>query len=231
MLPENDIQKNVLEKIRTGEVSMHSRSYFTFREILIDGGVVLVSVLSLFVLSFLFFSIQQSDQQYLLTFGGKGTLAFLELFPWLALLLSIALLISLEALLRHFTFGYRLPALRLFLFAILVGIAGSVVVGLTPLHAYLLGAAEQERLPGVISSLYNQALNSEASRGIYRGTVISLSDSQFVIVYADGVTSWIIVPPDGFDMRTLSLGDRLYIAGQPEDDLVYAYGIRRLTDD
>ena len=69
---ETDIQKQVLEKIRSGAISKRPRLYFTLQVV----GIALLSILTLlltvFVLSFIIFSIHESGEQFLLGFGQKN---------------------------------------------------------------------------------------------------------------------------------------------------------------
>lgn len=211
---------------------MHSRIFFALRAFFIGAIAVFVLAASLFILSFIFFSVRESDVHYLLEFGEHGIGTFLAIFPWLTLLFALALLVALGALLHNFKFGYRFPLFRIFLGILAVGIVGSVLVGLTPLHSFLLSQADNDRLP-LLGPWYEQLHDSHQKQGVYRGDITSLTSSQFIISHNDtdrdsdeGV--WTIVPPVGFATSTLHIGDRLYLGGQMTQGIVYAYGIRVL---
>lgn len=230
MLQENDIQKSVLEKIHAGNVSMHSRVFFVLRAALLGSIAIFILAGSLFVLSFVFFSIQNNGTHFLLEFGGQGLLTFFSLFPWAFLLLFILLLVALELLVRHSTSAYRFSLLRIFLWILVLGIVGSSLLSLTPLHSSFLSAAEKDRLP-LIGPVYTQVHTSRKAQGVYRGDIISITDSRFVISYNDtdrdsDEGTWTVVPPKGFKLSTLSVGDKVYVAGRIQHDIVYAYGIR-----
>lgn len=233
MLKTNNIQENVLEKIHTGNVSMHSRTYFILRtSILILTSLAILS-LAFLAFSFVFFNMQENGSQFLLDSNKQGLVALVSLFPWTILLFAIMLLIVLEAVLRTFSFGYRTPLLRAFLWILVIGITGSTLLSLTPLHPMLLTEADNDNLP-VIGSLYTQIRNSRQENGIYRGEVTSVTDTAFVISYADtdrdsDEGSWIIEPPAGFDLSTITVGERIYVAGVLRDDVVYAYGIHHIV--
>ncbi|OYV27832.1 MAG: hypothetical protein B7W98_00925, partial [Parcubacteria group bacterium 20-58-5] len=159
MLQENDIQKSVFEKIRAGGVPMHSRAYFILR-ILFVGGIALVILAgAFFVLSFAFFSVHASGVQFLLEFGEQGLVTFVTLFPWTSLLLFVLFLIALEFLVRRYTAAYRFSLLRIFLWVAAVGVAGSILVGFTPLHSFLLSEADNDQLP-VLGTFYEQLHDS-----------------------------------------------------------------------
>ena len=233
MLQENDIQNSVLTKIRGGRVSMRSRLYFVLRTILLVLSAALLLAASLFALSFVFFSIRESGIRFLLEFGEHGLAAFTVLFPWAVLLSSLALLVILEILVREFSTVYRFSLLRVFLWILCIGIAGSVLLGLTPLHSSLLSAADTDSLP-VLGPLYEQIHDSHEAQGVYRGDVTAVTATNFTISHNDNDRdsddgTWTVVPPAGFDLGTLSVGERIYVGGQVINDLVYAYGVRPLT--
>lgn len=230
MLQENDIQKSVLEKVRTRSVSMRSKLYFALRIVLVGVLSIITLACSIFALSFIYFSVHESGEQFLLGFDQQGLVTFALLFPWLILLLAILLLVTLETLLRNFKFGYRLPLLRIFLWLFGIGAVGSMLVSITPLHSFLLLQADKDQLP-ILGPLYESIHDSHREQGVYRGNITSITESDFVISYDDtdrdsDEGSWTIVPPKGFGLGTLSLGEKVYVAGRIRQGIVYAYGIR-----
>lgn len=234
MLKENNIQEKVFEKIHAGNVSMHSRTYFILRTAIVIVTALFVLLLSFFAFSFVFFNVHESGARFLLGFSGQGLMASISLFPWAILLFAIALLVIFETVLRTFSFGYRTPLLRAFLWVVVVGIVGSTLLSLTPIHSSLLNKADTDGLP-VIGPLYTQIQNSRQEQGIYRGEITSITDTAFVISYNDtdhdsDEGSWIVEPPPGFDLLTLTVGEKVYVAGQLKDNIIYAYGIHRLLE-
>ncbi len=234
MSQEPDIRKNVLEKINRGEISMRSRIYFMLRAVLIGAAIAVVLAASLFALSFALFSVHASNMRFLLEFGEQGLLTFIMLFPWTLLFFFLFLLVALEFLVYRFTSAYRFSLLRVFLWVFIVGIAGSILLGLTPFHSFLLSEADKDQLP-IFGSWYEQIHDSHTDQGIYRGDVTSFTKSTFVISHNDADIdtdegTWTIVPPEGFDLRTLSVGEEVYVAGHLQGGIVYAYGIRMVSD-
>ncbi|MFI5260654.1 MAG: hypothetical protein ACHQU0_02575 [Candidatus Paceibacteria bacterium] len=229
MLKETDIQKNVLEKIHAGGVAMHSRTYFVLRTALLGLFALAVLAISFFVLSFVFFSVHESGMRYLLEFNEHGLVIFVSLFPWIPLILFVALLVALEVILRRFEFTSKLPLLRIFLWILIIGIAGSTILGFTPLHASLLGRADNDQLP-ILGPWYEGIRDSHQTEGVYRGDVTAIEDADFVISHNDtdrdsDEGSWTIAPPPGFDLHQLSVGEKVYVAGRLRNGTVYAYGV------
>lgn len=235
MLKENDIQKSVLEKIKAGDVSMRPRFYFILRTVLIGSIDMLAVACALFVLSFVFFSIHESDVGFLLEFGEKGLLTFITLLPWILLLLAFAFLIGIELLVRRTTSAYRFSLLRIFLWVLVFLTVASVCIEITPLHSFLLSRADRDQLP-ILGPLYEQIHDSHQKQGVYQGEITSITDSEFVISHNDNDSdsdegSWTIVPPTGFDLRTLSIGEKVYLGGYVRDGMVYSYGIHLLPNE
>ncbi|MDE1919133.1 MAG: hypothetical protein KGH56_00340 [Patescibacteria group bacterium] len=233
MLKENDIRKSVLEKIRSGEVPMRSRAYFALRTVLVVVMSLLMLAAALFALSFMSFSVHESGVRFLLEFGEHGLVAFVALFPWHLLLISLLILVILEFLLNRFTPAYRFPFLRTFLWILVALIAGSTLVGFTPLHSFLLSEADRNELP-VLGPFYEQVHDSHQEQGVYRGSVSSVDASGFIIAHDDSDKdsdegSWHIVPPPGFDLGTLSVGEKVYVGGRLQSGVVYAYGVHSLS--
>lgn len=227
-----DIKNTVLEKIRKGEVSMRPRAVFTARVIATAALALLTLLVSVFVLSFVIFSVHESGEQFLLGFGTRGIAVFASLFPWIPLLVAVVLLFALEALLRTFSFGYRVPLLRIFLWIILAAAAGTLLVGFTSVHSYLLDRANHDELP-VLGPLYEQVHDAHAKHGFYRGTVAAFTADGFIIIHNDidndaDEGQWTIVPPPSFATSTLSVGERVYVAGRFTNGVVHAYGIQVL---
>lgn len=234
MLKEPNIQEKILAKIHLGSVPMHSRAYFLFRAALVSIAAALVLAGALFALSFLFFSVHESGVGYLLEFGEHGIGAFVALFPWTSLLLFIAFVVVLELLVRRFDFSYRFPLLRIFLWILIIGIVGSTLIGLTPLHSSLLSAADKDELP-LLGPWYEQIHDSHVEQGVYRGDITAVAPTYFVISHNDTDNdsdegTWSIVPPAGFGTSTIVVGGKAYVAGQLRSGVVYAYGIHIVTD-
>ncbi len=234
MSKETDIREQVLQKIHAGSVTMRSRAYFLFRAALIGTAAVLALLGALFALSFLFFSVRESGVGYLLEFGEHGLGAFVALFPWTSLFLFIAFIVIIEMLVRRFDFSSRMPVLRIFLWLLIIGIAGSTIIGFTPLHSSLLSAADQDQLP-FLGPWYEQVHDSHTEQGVYRGDVMTVAPTYFTISHNDtdrdsDEGTWSIVPPSGFDLSTVSVGERVYVAGRLMNGVVYAYGIHIVTD-
>lgn len=235
MLKETKIKENVFEKIRRGEASMRPRTYFVARFVLLSALSVASLTCAMFMLSFAFFSIHESGERILLGFGQQGLLAFVALFPWWPVLLTILLILLVDYLLRYFKFGYRVSMLEIFLIALVTVVVAGILINFTPLHSTLLTFADRDELP-IIGPLYEQVHDSHQAQGVYRGTISSLQGNGFIITHndydkdSDDGTSTIMAP-SGFDTGNLRVGEDVYVAGRLLRGVVYAYGIQELPQD
>ncbi len=228
---KQQIQNGVLEKIRDGKVHMRPRIYFVARFALTILIAVFALVISAFVISFVFFSVHESGEQFLLGFGSKGILTFLLLFPWMSLLLDLVTLFVLEWLLQGFRFAYRISLLTIFLGIFACSTVLGILVNLTPFHGVLLNQADQGALP-IIGEMYESIRDSHASQGIFRGSIRSMQGNKIVLVHDDydhdgddGVHT--IILPSNYP--PLKVGDRVYVFGAPIDGVIQARGIQKLS--
>lgn len=235
MLKETEIKENVFEKIRTGEVSMRPKIFFIARIAVLTLLTIVALGLAIFTLSFAFFSIHESGERLLLGFGEHGLWAFIMLFPWWPLLISVALIFVLDFLLRYFKFGYRVSMLEIFLIAIAVVMVAGIAINYTPLHRSLLDGADRDNLP-VLGPLYEDIHDSHQDQGVFRGVISSIKDTEFVIAHddadkdTDDGASTVIVP-DGFNTSSLYIGEHIYVAGKFVQGVVYAYGIQEFMSE
>jgi len=228
-----DLKKTILEKVHQKEISMHSRGYFLFRVVALICIAIIAFALLAFSLSFVFFSIHQSGEQFLLGFGMRGIIAFLILFPWGILIFTILLFFFFEWLLRYFKFSYRLPMVKILLYTLLVTVLVSIIVVLSPVHLKLLKEAEMDKLP-LIGRFYESIEDSHQNEGVLKDTVLSIQPSTetFIVSHNDNDSdeddgTWNVIPPAHFDLNSLSVGEKVYVAGTIKDDTIYAYGIQQ----
>lgn len=214
---------------------MHSKSFFILQTLLAAVGALILLMGALFLLSYLLFMIPASNISTLSSFGWRGALSFILLFPWIWFGLALAILFILELVVRHTTETYHFSLLRVFAWLAAISIVGSALVELTPLHHSLLLQADRNQLP-LIGPLYEAIHDSHQAQGIYRGTVSTLTNDGFVISHNDTDRdsddgTWTIIAPADFDRTSVVVGNKAYVAGDLHNGLVYAYGIRILPKD
>ncbi len=224
-----DLKNRVLEKIHDKEVFMYPKIYFVARKAMIVFISLIAFLLLAFSLSFVYFSIQASGEQFLLGFGVHGILIFLKIFPWAIIIFTALLFLLLEWILHRSKFSYRMPMIIVFLYTLLITIFASILFALTPVHATFLKKAEVNELP-IIGSMYETIHDSQASHGIMRGNIISIQGNTLVISHSDEDKdaddgTWNVVSPPGFNISRLYVGEKIYVAGNIASNNIYAYGI------
>ncbi|HWP61622.1 MAG TPA: hypothetical protein VN495_03395 [Candidatus Paceibacterota bacterium] len=120
--PPHDLKDRVLGKIRSGEVMMHSRTYFALKIVALVIVLFLALVVSVLLFSFIFFTVRLNILDAMTHRGPNGFMLFVRLFPWHLLLLDIILIALAEILMRTFRFAYGSPTLYL-----LVGLIACVL--------------------------------------------------------------------------------------------------------
>jgi len=129
--------KNIIDKIKKGEIKMKPKAHFVLRTLLIVLGTSVGFLFALYLTSFILFSMQ----------AVCGLMPILISLPWLLIFLSVALIIVLEILTKQFSFVYRRPVLYIVLVIIISVLFGSFVVNKTKVHPFLFDRAEKHRLP------------------------------------------------------------------------------------
>jgi len=149
------MRDRILEKISADEVTMRPRLFFVLKVAAIVFVAFTALVLSIFICSYILFSIRVSSSMALMRFGPPGWLVFLQLFPWALLVVDTALLVLLEWMLRHFRFGYRSPVLYLLAALFVLIISASIVVDQSRLSDRMLERARHRHVP-VFEGLYER---------------------------------------------------------------------------
>ena len=230
-MKEKDIKQRVLDKITKGEVVMRPKIYFVAQVVLIASLASLAFILSIYATSFAFFSIHESGEQFLLGFGSQGIYVFFALFPWWIVLVILALVVLVEYLVRRFRFAYHSSLFRIFGILFVCAILLGIVIDFTPFHTFLLDRADRGELP-LFGSIYESIRVPHRDQGVFRGVVdsISLQNNSFVISHDDFDNdsddgTYTVIAPTGFDMGSLQVGDKIYVAGTSSRGIIYSYGI------
>jgi len=237
----NNPQKNnriesILKRIEKNELVPKTKSYFRLKFAALILVLVAIIVVTLFLSSFILFSLQVSGHTSLIGFGIAGWQVFFALFPWKLFFLEIVLVILLEYLLRSFKFGYKIPVLYLLAAVTLLVIVSAVAIDLTPLHTSLLNRADHHHLPEPFASLYESTRRPPPDGyGIYRGTVTSIASNTLTMDVDNrlgiGTTSIVeVVVPVGQSTSTIEVGDKVYVKGEKVQGIIEARQIKDVAD-
>lgn len=155
---QDNLKERILQKIESDDVTMHSGAYFALRTaaaVVLSVGVLLVTI---FICNFILFSIRIAGHNPLVHSDLSELGLFLKSFPWTFLFLDIGLMIVLQQSLKHFRFGYLLPAVYVFLILIACAISISLFLD-DGIHVNdrLLEHAHRHELPEPINGWYEGA--------------------------------------------------------------------------
>ena len=230
-MEKNELQQQVLEKIHRGDIAPLPRWYFALRVVGVLLLALVILALAAFLASGIMFALRESGEQMLLGFGVRGFETFAELFPWTLLAIMVILAVVLEWALRSLRFAYRTPLLYLFCGVVALTALAGVVLDRTPLHATLLSQADEHALP-LLGDWYEDVRAKHEDEGVFRGSVQSIATSTFMLVHDDRDAdaddlSHVVMPPPGFDLSALRVGEELFVAGDVDQQgVVHAYGMQ-----
>jgi hypothetical protein len=208
------VEDRVIAAITSGEVRMRSRWYFVLQSILLAGVIAVLLLLTLFVVSFMVYSLQQSGAWFGVHLGVSGWYVFFASVPWSLLFVSLALIVILATLLDRYSFVYHRPLLYALLgILVVVGLGGSLLAG-TSFHTKVLRYAATNGTP-VVANFY-RFYGNQASSEIHRGIVAAISRDGFIMRDAEGQSSDVVVGPEG------GSGGSLFHVG----DAVVVFGVR-----
>lgn len=131
------IQDKISKAIEQGQVKPRSKWYFHVQGALFAFGVILLSLVLLFVSSLIIFSLRQNGAWFAPGFGLLGLKILLGSMPWLLVFAAIGILALLEFLLKHYKFTYQRPLLYSFVAIGLIFTTGTIIISGTSLHSNL----------------------------------------------------------------------------------------------
>ena len=224
------IREHILDDIKSGHIAMTPRAYFTLRLVALLALVVAVVITTIFIFNFIFFSIRINGDDALLAFGPRGFETFLAFFPWGYLILDIVLIFALQWLVRYFRMGYRIPVLYLIAGLLVFSVAFGFALDSTRINENLM--ENHEYLPRPFGDFYGGARHRpERGSGICECTILSISGDTLTVRDTRVASSTLTVAlPQSDDHATttgLQIGDTIFIAGDEEDGVIHAFGVRK----
>lgn len=230
METNNSVKDAVLDKIAKSEVQMHSRAYFALKLSLFVALIVAILAVSVFIFNFIAFSIRINHHDALLGFGSNGLLLFLWFFPWWLLLIDAALIAILQALIRQFEFGYKIPVLRLVGGVLLVALIMGFVMDATRVNERFLHDADAHRTPSPFDHFYQGARYIPPSDGpVHRGLITEIAGGHLVVRDLSATTSTysVFLPHSlGASTSIFKVGDTIFFAGHFRQDGFEAFGVQ-----
>ncbi len=222
----NNLQTNILQKIKAGEIDMKPKWHHILKAGLLLSGVVLVTILATYLLSFVFYFLHQSGIVFAPGFGFRGLSFFVISSPWLLIGTCVSFLILLYFLVKQYSFSYQRPLLYSMLGVVVFSLLGSWLIQQTTMHRRLGEYMDRHEVP-VFSPLYRGALN-DRPEGVVVGAITELTETGFLLE-SDGSTIIEVVVTEQTRMRPgtqPTIGETIMVFGDKEGDLIKAFGLR-----
>ena len=227
---KSSISDKVLKQIEKDQVKMRPKIYFILKALLIMSGIFIVALFVLYLVSFIVFALQASGAWYLSRFGFQGIKASIFLIPWLLIFVALFLVITLEALVKQFSFSYRRPILYSVLGIIIFVFLGSFAIGKTGLHPNLFQKAKEGRLP--VAEEFYRGYGMGKFHNVHRGVVSELTNNGFSIKTCREEVLLVIVTPETLFLfeGNVEMYDGVIILGERDDHIITALGVRKIND-
>lgn len=214
---KSTIRNAVMEKIRSGKVTMRPRAFFILASVILGIGFAGSIMLAVFFLHVALFRFRIHAPLGFLLFGGPGLRPFFTTFPLIPLLLAASGLFGGMYLLRKYDFSYRKN------FAGLVVLLSTAILTL----GFLLDS----------TGLGERIGHARYLRGVYQtefvgqdwvvGEVMAAGGQELTLITPDGEDVQVsrdetTLLPFGADFRE---GDVVRVVGEWEDGIFIARGI------
>lgn len=210
----------ILEKIRSHKISTHSKMFFRLRLAAFFILLIGICITSILLCSFILFTIRMTGQSNFIGFGSQGVLLFFALFPWILFLIDVILIGLLGILMRHTSFGYKIPGVYIAgMVLTIIVISGYIVDTKTSFHNDMLFRADKKRLP-IFENAYTRVRRAPPEGyGIYRGVVI-FREGNMLYIDIDDATGIATTSSVSIDITNdpraphIEQGDSVFIAGK-----------------
>lgn len=224
----NSIKEAVLKRIEKSNVRMRSHMYFVGRAVLIAFSITIITAAVVYLVSFIFFALNNSGAWLLPSFGWRGLGSFLTSFPWLLGTAVLVFIVVLELFVKRFSFAYRNPLMYSILIITILVFIGGFVVSKTPFHRGLYQRAFEGNAP-ITSPLYRH-YGMMRFRNAYIGTVKDIQDIALRIEMDNGSTiTFELLPNTHFHQKgSINIGDTVMVMGSRNGNTLKAFGVHKI---
>ncbi len=222
---KKSIKDAVLEGIKHGDIKKIPKVFFTAKNALFLIAIIIAFGFSLFLISFIFFTLQMSELWYLPMFGFKGVELLLGNFPWFLILVVVLFVVLLEYFVSRFRFAYRQPLLYSSIFIIITVVVVSIFVRQTPLYQVIYSQTEQGKFK-LMKPFYDQYAKP-TSVDFHPGTVVDVNQDGFTLEQRDKGVIQVEVSQKTQIPRDFKIypGGRLLIIGKVINGVIEAENI------
>ena len=208
---------------------MLPRSYFILKAILYILAILIVFGFSIFLASFIHFTLHANGAWFLPDFGWPGFAFFLITLPWALILLSLIFIILLEFFAKKFS--YRRPIIYSVLVIVILVAASSFAITKLPMHNNLFKSAENNKLP-FLGMLYKNYRKPPCCNA-FIGNISSTTDTGFIMEGEPNETLNVLISPETIFPRGKDIGidDTILVIGERQGNIIKAQGIRPISEE
>jgi len=220
-----NIQENLLNKIKTGEITMVPRWRFVLHSLLVAVATIVVALIAVYLLSFIMFALHESGLIFAPLFGWSGIVLFIVSSPWILIGLLGIFLCLLYLLVSRYSFSYRKPLVYSIVGVVLMVVAVSSLIQQTALHHRTRDFVERHNFPG-LAPLYRNA-ERKPSRAMTGGIITEINGSDFVLkteetgLYHVTISNRTKLPWEA----ELAVGDKVLVFGPVQGKMINAFGV------
>ncbi len=220
----------IIEKIKAGEVVMRPRWHFACQTIFWTLGLIVVSLVALYLTSFLMFVLHSSGMRFMPLFGYRGIAFAVISSPWVLISATFLFVAVLYVLVRKFSFSYRKPVVYSLLATVFGVLLVSTMIHFLEIHSRMYTFSERHSIPGISKMYQSLPLPPE---GVYAGRVSRIvSESTFIVqnkseevtVFVDAMTK----------MPKSEIREGLFVVifgnKNKEQAEIQAFGVRIVSD-
>ncbi|MCA9360447.1 hypothetical protein KC730_00980 [Candidatus Kaiserbacteria bacterium] len=222
----DNLQKNILNKIKAGEISMVPKWHFVLRGVLWATMTIVVALIAIYLLSFVMFALRESGLMFAPLFGWSGLVLFIVSSPWIIILASGFFLLALYVLVSHYSFSYQKPLVYSMVGLVFLVIALSSFIQTTGFHNQAGDFANRHGVPG-LAPLY-RGVGERPPQDVTKGTISELTDSQFTLIADSGEVYTVELNNRTKLPKQAELieGESVFVFGHLEETTIKAFGVR-----
>jgi hypothetical protein len=227
----NNFKQNILSKIKTGEVDMKPRWHFVLKSLLFILGIITVTLVAVYLLSFILFALRQNGVGFAPLYGFRGISIFIMSSPWLLIASTGAFISILYILISRYSFSYQKPLVYSMIGVVLLALLSSLLIQQTGMHRHLQQFSERNNVP-VFTPLY-KGVDRDHPENVTVGTITEMTDEGFIIESDQGDKLNIIIT-EATKQRpgsTYAVDQNVFIFGERTGDTITSFGVRPTPKD
>lgn len=220
------IKKNIIERIKAGEVRQIPKWHFVLRSLLAFLFLLAVTTTTIYLMTFVGLVFKEHELFHLCHMGSRGVFLFMHTAPWFLLGVTILLVGVIHILIRKYSFAFTRP-----LFFTIAGVV--IFTGLIATGVFIfdknsrfarMGEGREIPLLNVLEKEYRQDFFGD----IIHGRVVSREVNSFVMESERTHTLYTVFLPHSFDEgESLASGDFVMVLGKREAGIIYAEKIEK----